>query len=74
MATRDWEEYPILGFSEVPEVRVELIDRPEQPPLGVGEASMGPTAAAIGNAVRRALGVRLRDLPLTRDAIIAQMG
>ena len=73
MATPDWDGYPILRFGEVPEVSVDVISRPEQPPLGVGEASMGPTAAAIGNAVQRALGVRVRDLPLTRDAIIAQL-
>jgi CO/xanthine dehydrogenase Mo-binding subunit len=72
--TRDWETYPIMRFNEIPEVAVDIIERSDQPPLGVGEASMGPTAAAIGNAVRRALGVRVRDLPLTREAIIAALG
>jgi nicotinate dehydrogenase subunit B len=74
IATRDWESYPILRFSEVPEIRVSVIARPEAPPLGVGEAATGPTAAAIGNAVRSALGVRVRALPITRDAIVAAMG
>ena len=74
IATRDWEGYPILRFSEVPEVEVAVIARPEAPPLGVGEAATGPTAAAIGNAVRAALGVRVRALPITRDAIVAAMG
>lgn len=74
IATRDWESYPILRFSEVPEIEVSLIVRPEAPPLGVGEAATGPTAAAIGNAVRAALGVRVRKLPITRDAIVAAMG
>lgn len=68
-----WEEYPILHFSEVPPVQVALIDRPEEPWLGAGEASMGPTAAAVGNAVADALGVRVRDLPITADAIVAAM-
>jgi nicotinate dehydrogenase subunit B len=72
--TRDWETYPIMRFNEIPEVAVDIIERSDQPPLGVGEASMGPTAAAIENAVRRALGVRVRDLPLTREAIIAALG
>lgn len=72
--SRDWESYPILRFSEVPPVEVAVLDRPELPSLGVGEASSGPTGAAISNAVRRALGVRVHDLPLTRDAIIAAMG
>ena len=55
----------------MPEIEVELVDRPELPPLGVGETAVGPTGAAIGNAVKRALGVRLLNLPLTRDAIEA---
>src|SRR4029453_15917324 len=41
-----WEDYPILRFSGVPEVQVELVARPDAPPLGAGEASMGPTIAA----------------------------
>lgn len=69
IATDGWETYPILKFSEIPEIHVDLIDLPEQPPLGVGETAVGPTGAAIGNAVKRALGIRLVDLPLTRDAI-----
>ena len=70
VASRTWEDYPILGFDEVPEVRVELIAQPDLAPLGVGEAAHGPVAAAIGNAVARALDYRIRDLPLTRDRII----
>ena len=58
-----WESYPILRFSEVPEVEVEIIARPDEQPLGAGEAAHGPTAAAIANAVLDALGVRVRDLP-----------
>ena len=45
----------------------------QQPTLGLGEASVGPTAAAIGNAVARALGKRIRDLPLTRERIMATL-
>jgi CO/xanthine dehydrogenase Mo-binding subunit len=71
IATRSWDEYPILRFSEVPAVDVELVARPEQASMGAGEAAMGPTAAAIGNAVRDALGVRVRDLPITAERIVA---
>ncbi len=71
IVSKDWENYPILKFSEIPETTVELIAHPEAPPLGVAEAAQGPTAAAIGNAVFRALGVRVRRLPLTRSAIMA---
>lgn len=69
----DWESYPVLRFSEVPEIDIELIDAGTDVPLGAGEATAGPTAAAIGNAVSRALGVRMRDLPLTRERIMAKL-
>ncbi|HSR81733.1 MAG TPA: molybdopterin cofactor-binding domain-containing protein [Hyphomicrobiaceae bacterium] len=69
-----WETYPILHFSEVPAVEVEILNRPEERSLGAGEAAHPPTAAAIGNAVFDALGVRVRDLPITRERIIAAMG
>jgi CO/xanthine dehydrogenase Mo-binding subunit len=69
-----WETYPILRFSEVPAVEVELIARPEAKALGAGEAAHGPVAGAIANAVFDALGVRVRDLPITRERIVAAMG
>jgi CO/xanthine dehydrogenase Mo-binding subunit len=71
VATATWEDYPILRFSEAPEIDIRLIEAPNEPALGLGEASVGPTGAAIGNAVARALGQRIRDLPLTRERIMA---
>jgi CO/xanthine dehydrogenase Mo-binding subunit len=65
----DWASYPILTFSEVPEISTEIIHAPDEPTLGMGECTFGPTAAAIGNAVAHALGVRIRDMPLTREKI-----
>jgi CO/xanthine dehydrogenase Mo-binding subunit len=65
----DWSTYPILKFSEVPEIDTVLVDAPDQPTLGMGEATLGPTAAAIGNAVAHALGMRIRDMPFTRERI-----
>ena len=65
-----WEDYPILKFSEVPAVEVLLLKN-EFPSVGAGECTMGPVAAAIANAVHDALGVRVRDLPLTPDRIAA---
>jgi CO/xanthine dehydrogenase Mo-binding subunit len=73
VAAATWEDYPILRFSEVPEIEIKLIDAPNEPALGLGEASVGPTGAAIGNAVARALGKRIRDLPLTRERIMATL-
>jgi len=61
----DWASYPILTFPEVPVIEVALLDRPMLPPLGAGEASTAPVAAALGNAVFDATGVRLRQVPFT---------
>jgi nicotinate dehydrogenase subunit B len=69
----DWETYPVLKFSEVPPIDIELINTKDEVPLGVGEVTAGPTAAAIGNAVSHALGARIRDLPLTRDRVMASL-
>jgi CO/xanthine dehydrogenase Mo-binding subunit len=69
ITSRDWISYPILTFPEAPQVEVHLIDRPEEKPLGSGEAAQGPAAAAIVNAVSSALGLRIRDLPLSPDRI-----
>ena len=66
-----WESYPILRFSEVPRVAVEIIARPDLPPLGAGEAALSPTIAAIANAIRDALGVAPRAMPFTPDNIAA---
>jgi nicotinate dehydrogenase subunit B len=69
----DWETYPVLRFSEVPEIAIDLVASDSDTPLGVGEATAGPTAAAIGNAASRALSIRMRDLPLTRERIMARL-
>jgi nicotinate dehydrogenase subunit B len=68
-----WDTYPILRFSEVPAVDVELMPGRGNPSLGIGETAQGPTAAAIGNAVCDALGVRVRTLPFSAENIVAAM-
>lgn len=73
IASRDWDAYPILRFSEVPPVEVELIGSPNDPALGMGECTVGPTCAAIGNAVAHALGRRIYDMPLNRERIMAAL-
>ena len=62
--TQNWNDYPVLRFTDVPLVEVSLINRPEERSLGVGEGAHGPMAAAIANAVHAACGQRLRDTPL----------
>ena len=64
-----WESYPILRFTEVPEVAVRLVDASGERETGAGEVAQGPVAGAIGNAVADAVGVRVRDLPLTTEQV-----
>lgn len=67
--SNSWESYPILRFSEVPAVEVQVLDRPNEKSIGAGEATHGPVAAAIANAVADALGVRVRHMPLSAENI-----
>jgi nicotinate dehydrogenase subunit B len=69
----NWEEYPILTFKEIPQLDIELINRPYEPTLGVGECVTGPVAAAIANAVNNAMGIRVRNLPMNQANVIAAM-
>jgi CO/xanthine dehydrogenase Mo-binding subunit len=69
--SHDWESYPILTMPEAPKVETVLIDRPNEHPLGAGEASQGPTAAAIANAFAAATSKRLREMPFTPERVKA---
>ena len=73
ITSRDWETYPILKFPDVPVVETVLIDRPGLPSLGSGEATQGPTPAAIANAVYDAVGIRLRQMPFTPDRVMGRV-
>ena len=64
-----WDSYPILRFDQTPDVMVRIIDAPGETETGAGELAQGPVAGAIGNAVADAVGVRVRDLPLTRERV-----
>jgi CO/xanthine dehydrogenase Mo-binding subunit len=65
VTSTDWSTYPILTMPDVPKLDIILIDRPTERPLGAGEAAAAPVAAAIGNAIFDATGIRLRTVPLT---------
>lgn len=69
ITSNDWTTYPILRMMDVPELEVHLIDRPDAPPMGAGEAAMGPVSAAIANALFDATDSRIRDLPLKAEKI-----
>ena len=71
VTTTDWSSYPILTFPDVPRLEIALIDRPHERPVGVGEASTAPVAAALGNAVFDATGLRLREAPFTAARVKA---
>jgi CO/xanthine dehydrogenase Mo-binding subunit len=65
-----WDSYPILRFTDSPNVMVRVMDAPGEPEVGAGEIAQGPVAGAIGNAIADAAGVRIRDLPLTRELVL----
>ncbi|OLE39450.1 MAG: isoquinoline 1-oxidoreductase [Candidatus Rokubacteria bacterium 13_1_20CM_2_70_7] len=67
----DWVTYPILTFPEVPEIDIELINRPNDPPWGAGEPTAAIVPSAISNAVFDAIGVRLRTVPYTPERVKA---
>jgi len=67
----DWQSYPILGFDSAPKIETLILNRPELPMLGAGEAAQGPAPAAIANAIYDAAGLRLRDIPFKPEKILA---
>jgi len=69
----DWKSYPILTFPDVPEVAMDLIDRPNEKPWGAGEPTAAVVPSAISNAVFDALGIRLRSVPFTPDKVLAAL-
>ena len=70
----DWNSYPILRFSDVPQIEIELIDRPTEAPVGAGEAACTTVGAALANAVFDATGARLRTVPFTPERVKAALG
>src|SRR5207302_229885 len=70
----DWRSYPVLTFADVPDIETVLIDQPDVEPQGAGELSTIPVAAALGNAIFDATGVRLREVPFTPERIKSAMG
>jgi nicotinate dehydrogenase subunit B len=69
----DWKTYPILTFPDVPEVAIDLIDRPQEKPWGAGEPTAAVVPAAIANAIFDATGARLRSVPFTPEKVLAAL-
>src|SRR5579872_2710289 len=71
VTAREWGAYPIITFAQLPEIDVLMLPRTDQPPLGVGESTSVPSAAAIANTIFDATGVRFREPPFTPERILA---
>ena len=71
VTSRDWAGYPILRFPDIPDIVIDLIDRPAERPWGAGEPTCGVVPPAISNAVFDAVGARLRSAPFTRSKVAA---
>ncbi len=69
----DWGSYPILGFTDIPQIEIDLIDRPDEPSWGAGEGAICPMVAAVGNAIFDATGVRLRTVRFTPERVRASL-
>ena len=69
----EWGGYPILRFSELPEIDLQLVERPDEAPMGAGESASVPSAAAFANAIFDATGVRLREVPFTPSRVLAAL-
>lgn len=73
ITTVDWLTYPILRFPEMPRVDVSLLEHPELPLYGAGEAATAPIAAVLANAIFDASGIRMRTAPFTPQRVKAAM-
>jgi nicotinate dehydrogenase subunit B len=73
VTSTDWGSYPILRFPQIPEIHMELIDRPTEKPWGAGEPAAAVVPAALSNAVSAAIGARLRSVPFTPDKVRSAM-
>ena len=69
----DWKSYPILTFPDVPDVVMDLIDRPNERPWGAGEPAAAVVPSAVANAIYDAVGVRMRSVPFTPDKVLAAL-
>jgi nicotinate dehydrogenase subunit B len=66
--------YQVIGFDQIPNIAIQLLDHPDQPAWGAGEPGILPMAAVIGNAIFNATGgARIRTLPITPAAVLAAL-
>jgi CO/xanthine dehydrogenase Mo-binding subunit len=70
----DWQSYPILTFSEVPQIEVVLLNRADKPVLGAGEPASITAAPAVANAIFNGTGARVRQVPFTPARVRTALG
>lgn len=73
VTSRDWSSYKVITFPEVPEISIEMIDRPTERPWGAGEPAAAIVPSAVSNAIFDATGVRLRSVPFTPSKLQAAL-
>ena len=69
----DWASYPILRFPDLPDIAIDLIDRPNEVPWGAGEPTAAVVPSAIANAIFDATGARLRSVPFSPQKVLAAL-
>ena len=70
----DMEFYKLGGLKDMPKISVHMMDMPDRGVIGIGEPPTISTAAAVGNAVFNAIGVRVPMLPLTPKHVLDALG
>jgi xanthine dehydrogenase YagR molybdenum-binding subunit len=79
MINTNLHDYRVPTMMEIPEIEVIIVSEPDTKAnpvggIGIGEPAIIPTAAAIANAVYNAIGVRVRELPITPYRVLEALG
>jgi xanthine dehydrogenase YagR molybdenum-binding subunit len=67
------EFYKLAGINDIPQIYVHMMDMPERGVIGIGEPPTISTAAAVGNAIHNAIGVRVPDAPFTPERVLTAL-
>jgi xanthine dehydrogenase YagR molybdenum-binding subunit len=73
MVNPNMEFYLLAGPADIPKIDVKLMNQPERGVIGIGEPPTISTAAAVANAVRNAIGVQVKSLPITPDKVLTAL-
>jgi isoquinoline 1-oxidoreductase beta subunit len=63
-------DYPMTRMKDAPKIHIDIIDKMDEPPTGVGEPGVPVIAPAICNAIFNATGIRYRTLPLIDEGLV----